>query len=326
MGIKDKNKSTISSLKSSEKTETILTGAIEKVENPDNGWSFLFNSNSNNLLTKFYACQSERVECSFDITDNYVEDNSAVHDHIGVKPLTFRLKGKIGDVAYSMLEDANKTFAALFDDTMNVKEMDSFSKISTALTPTLTNYMSAAMAAYNFVENNVKGIAGTLTKIGVINYSSINTWFNSKSFSQTELGQNITKKLKQLGIPSFAQYGDDLSVLYSGERIKPQIPNLVLNHILSNTGKPLTLVNDMGTWNNVFITNAYLEQKESRYTGDVVVELKQLRYTEVKITKIDYKQYATRYAQQRADEEDAGNTNGNKVLSSEWWKNMHGVS
>ena len=293
MGIKDKIKSTISSLKSSEKTETILTGTIKKVENLDNG-SFLFNSNSNNLLAKFYACQSERVECSFDITDNYVEDNSAVHDHIGVKPLTFRLRGKIGDVVYPLNDNAEAILDSMFESRLNAEEVSVETKIATVLTPTLTNYMSAAMAAYN------------TTKINNL-------------LSKSELGKKALGKLKGLNTIEKPKH-------YTGERTAPQTPQLVLTHILSNTGKPLTLVNDMGTWKNVFITNAYLEQKESRYTGDVVVELKQLRYAEVKITKIDYKQYASRYAQQRAEEQDAGNTNGNKVLSSEWWKNMHGVS
>lgn len=315
MGIKDKIKSTISSLKSFEKTETILTGAVEKVKNLDNG-SFLFNSNSNNLLAKFYACQSERVECSFDITDNYVEDNSAVHDHIGVKPLTFRLRGKIGDVAYPLNDNADSILNAMLESRLNAETTSIKTKVATVLTPKLTNYMSAAMAAYDFVSDNVKGIAGTLTKIGVMAY---NTTKINNLLSKSNLGKKVLKKLKGLNTIEKPKH-------YTGERTTPQTPQLVLTHILSNTGKPLTLVNDMGTWNNVFITNAYLEQKESRYTGDVVVELKQLRYTEVKISKIDYKQYASRYAQQRADEEDAGNTNGNKVLSSEWWKNMHGVS
>lgn len=315
MGIKDKIKSTISSLKSSEKTETILTGAVEKVENLDNG-SFLFNSNSNNLLAKFYACQEERVECSFDITDNYVEDNSAVHDHIGVKPLTFRLRGKIGDVAYPLNDNAKAILDSMFESRLNAEEVSVETKIATVLTPTLTNYMSAAMAAYNFVENNVKGIAGTLTKIGVMAY---NTTKINNFLSKSELGKKALEKLKGLNTVEKPKH-------YTGERTAPQTPQLVLTHILSNTGKPLTLVNDMGTWENVFITNAYLEQKESRYTGDVVVELKKLRYTEVKITKIDYKQYATRYAQQRAEETNSGTMNGKKVFGSDWWKNMHGVS
>ena len=313
MGIKDKIKSTISSLKSANSTEYLLQGAIS-YDPTDNG-SFLFNSYSNNLLAKFYACQEERVECSFDITDNYVEDNSAVHDHIGVKPLTFRLRGKIGDVAYPLNDNADSILNAMLESRLNAETTSIKTKVATALTPKLTNYMSTAMAAYDFVSDNVKGIAGTLTKIGVMAY---NTTKINNLLSKSNLGKKVLKKLKGLNTLGKTNY--------TGERTAPQTPQLVLNHILSNSGKPLTLINDMGTWENVFITNAYLEQKESRYTGDVVVELKQLRYTEVKISKIDYKQYASRYAQQRADEEDAGNTNGNKVLSSEWWKNMHGVS
>lgn len=307
----EENKSTISSLKSSEKTETILTGAVEKVEKLKKDYSFLFSTDSTNLLAKFYACQSERVECSFDITDNYVEDNSAIHDHIGVKPLTFRLQGKIGDVAYPYNETTEDVITSLYVARLNAEEVSVETKIATVLTPTLTNYMSAAMAAYDFVADNVKGIAETLTKIGVMAY---NTTKINNFLSKSELGKKALKSLKDW------QNEPKKDQFYTGERAKPKTPKRVLDYILSNASKPLTLINDMGEWENLYITNAYLEQKESRYTGDVVVELKQLRYTEVKITKIDYKQYATRYAQQRAAETDSGTINGKKELISTEYK------
>ena len=239
---------------------------------------------------------------------------SAVHDHIGAKPLTFRLRGKIGDVVYPLNDNDVAIINSMLDARINAEALTVKTQISIALTPTLTNYMSTAMATYDFIADNVKGIAGTLVKIGTMasKYKKI-----TNILSKSKLGQKALKKLKELNTLEKTNY--------IGERTKPQTPQFVLNHILNNTGIPLILVNDMGTWENVFITNAYLEQKESRYTGDVVVELKQLRYTEVKITKIDYKQYSSRYAQQRADIENSGNINGKKVFASEWWKNLNGA-
>lgn len=298
--------------KSSIDTPTLLTASATI---NDVGGSFLFNKDSECILGRFYACQEEKVEFGYDITDNYVEDNSAVHDHIGVRPILFNLRGKVGDVAYPLFDNAAAIRLAELQGQTLAAQTTVRQTIAAALTPTMSNYMSVAIGAYYSVADNVKGAVGTLKKLGVM---AANTTSISTALSKTKAGAKALKGLKSLAATNTS------SGQYTGERVNPQIARLVVEHILSYSQTPLTLVCDMGEFDNMYITNAYVAQNESRYTGDVVVELKQLRAVSTQLTKVDYEQYSERYAQQRSFEQDAGNIQGQKGLVSTLYKETYG--
>lgn len=298
--------------KNSINTSDLLMATIQQ---SDVGGAFLFNKDSECILGKFYACQEEKVEFGYDITDNYVEDNSAVHDHIGVRPILFSLRGKVGDVAYPLFDSAAAIQLAELQGQVLAAQTTVRETIAAALTPTMSNYMSIAIGAYYSVADNVKGAIGTLKKLGIMAANSAGI---SSTLSKTKAGAKALKGLKSL-VSTGASAGD-----YTGERANPQIARLVVEHILSYSQAPLTLVCDMGEFYDMYITNAYLAQNESRYTGDVVVELKQLRAVSTQLVAVDYEQYSERYAQQQALEQDAGNVQGQKELVSTLYKEEYG--
>lgn len=51
---------------------------------------------------KFHVPQSEQIKMSSEITDYFVDNNSAVQDHIARKPIIITLKGLQGDYFYSV--------------------------------------------------------------------------------------------------------------------------------------------------------------------------------------------------------------------------------
>lgn len=51
---------------------------------------------------KFHITQSEQVNMESDITDHYVDTNSAVQDHIARRPITITLNGYQGEYYYSV--------------------------------------------------------------------------------------------------------------------------------------------------------------------------------------------------------------------------------
>lgn len=57
---------------------------------------------------KFHVPKTEEVKFENEITDNYVESNYAIQDHIARKPITITLSGLVGDYFYSVneIEDA----------------------------------------------------------------------------------------------------------------------------------------------------------------------------------------------------------------------------
>lgn len=70
---------------------------------------------------KFHVPESELVKFESDITDHYTDTNSAIQDHIALKPVTITCTGLIGDYFYSVnqIED----FLALIVPTLTlVKE------------------------------------------------------------------------------------------------------------------------------------------------------------------------------------------------------------
>jgi len=54
----------------------------------------------------------DRVALTNEITDHWVEDNTAVQDHIGVKPVTITLKGRVSELTFSAAK-SGKLLAAL---------------------------------------------------------------------------------------------------------------------------------------------------------------------------------------------------------------------
>ena len=67
---------------------------------------------------QFHIPKTEQVKMESDITDYYVEDNSAVQDHIARKPVTVTLQGLQGEYFYSVNEI--KDLIALVTPTMSL--------------------------------------------------------------------------------------------------------------------------------------------------------------------------------------------------------------
>ena len=62
-------------------------GILENEKDKNSQRGFLFN-----------ILGEEVVTLTADATDHYVEDNSAIQDHIALKPITITLHGYIGEV------------------------------------------------------------------------------------------------------------------------------------------------------------------------------------------------------------------------------------
>ena len=56
----------------------------------------------------FDIMAEEKIEMTADATDHYVEKNSAMQDHIAVKPTIITLRGYVGEVVYKQTKDPSK--------------------------------------------------------------------------------------------------------------------------------------------------------------------------------------------------------------------------
>ena len=88
----------------------------------------------------------DSINMSADITDQFVEDNTAIQDHAAIKPIVLSCRGFIGEkVLIRDLAVTSKLEGAV----------DKLKPI-TALLPTISNYMQVAIAASSYIEERVK--------------------------------------------------------------------------------------------------------------------------------------------------------------------------
>lgn len=57
---------------------------------------------------KFHVPQKEQVKMQSEVTDFYTDTNSAIQDHIALKPVTITLTGLVGEYFYSVNQEIGR--------------------------------------------------------------------------------------------------------------------------------------------------------------------------------------------------------------------------
>lgn len=146
-------------------TSMILSGSVDK-ELVD--IHYLFDIITNNDLT-----------AEADITDQYVEDNTARQDHMALKPLEYTLRGFVSEKVFYRRQEITD------------KISDGLSKLQpiAILAPTVSNYASTVIAASSYVEASVNRY--------IKNINSIKSLFNKNKTvnitRQEQVAQDLIK-------------------------------------------------------------------------------------------------------------------------------------
>lgn len=104
----------------------------------------------------FDVLQSDELNAESDITDHYVENNTAVQDHVSLKPLEFTVRGLIGEKVYN--RDYLKATGVVETALDSLKPIGSF-------LPSVSNYAQVAINATFYVESSVKRYKSSFDKI-----------------------------------------------------------------------------------------------------------------------------------------------------------------
>ena len=139
--------------------DLLLTGGVsvsvmqEDIETPDNFISVYFD-----------IIQNHSVSIQNQITDNYLENNSAVQDHIAHPPITLSLSGLSAEIVYqsphgiidSIYKGVNKFIGKRFIHSLPKQGLytDKLIAIS-ALYPPVDNVTQLAKNAVQYVESSV---------------------------------------------------------------------------------------------------------------------------------------------------------------------------
>lgn len=212
----------------------------------------------------FDIIESDAISIQADITDHYVEDNTAVQDTMALKPIEITLKGFVAEKVY-------ERSLMITDEIENA-----FSKIApiSALIPPISSYATVVVNASRYVE------------------SSINRYINSFKNIKDIFNKNKTPQVsKQMAVAQ----------------------NL-LN--LRNSRTLVTVKTPYGTFDNMLVLDAQMEQGDNTTVSDLTVILKKYNAVSMQLVNVDAKKYAGRVAQQKAIEENLGKVQGKQELAS----------
>lgn len=254
------------------------------------------NSNKLQLITYFFDTVSDdNVNCTSNITDNWVENNTAIQDHIALSPITVSLKGLCGELVYEV-EQAEIDYAtelaqaewrnsipieiANFGEWGSIDDVDGKLSAIGSFIPQVSNITQKAQNLWNLHQISQK----RATKIANILTGKSQRGLSAQMNAYSGANTNITqKRLKQIG--------NDLKICWESR-------------------KPFIVNTPFGDFDNMYIQSIALHQGNELYIGDIDITLKQIRYANTLTTKAD-KEVLAKYNQTaQAQEENYGVAGG----------------
>lgn len=226
------------------------------------------------------------------ITDNYVEANYAIQDHIALTPKTYRLKGYVGEMTYRSPDDFITSLTESFNkkakNSDTLKKLSQIYSVGNALSPVVSSYTQTAKNVINLVNDS---------------YDRYNKIINNIKGNKNEL-----------------------------ENKKQNVCNSILFHLMDTRTplnlEGLRFERTIGKdyKSQYFIQSVQSHQGDSRYMSDFEIILKELRTVESQTTKIDEKQLKEANAVQTTNTANNGKATTQKVKNMSTWddrpKNM----
>ena len=246
----------------------------------------------------FQTVTDDTVNFQSQMTDNWVENNTAIQDHIAISPVIITMRGFVGELAYTSTEaeldyerelaQANAINSAeptILQFGNYFKQTDSGGKLSaiSAFFPEVSNVTQLAQNMWDKHEasqRKARRIFNTL-------FNQNKQTLNSKMTAYSGLSSNLREsKLKE-----------------TCETLK----NYWLNRL------PLTADTPFGNFDNMYITSVSLHQGNENFIGEIDITLKQLRFAQTLTTEADKDVLAKYNAYARAQEENNGKAQGRNV-------------
>lgn len=192
------------------------------------------------------------------ITDNFVESNYSVQDHIAIRPRTYRLRGYIGEVVYkapsktlNWIEEEAKTNIVLQKTLKAVKPI-------TAISGIVSNYTQSAINVANQIE------------------SSINRY--------VDIWQNFKEKKQFLGKRQKYVYTALKTMLEN--RLPVELDGLMFdkNVFVGVTKDGQTKENYKRVY---FLQSVTAHQGDNAFISDIEVVIKEIRVAQTALTEVD---------------------------------------
>lgn len=256
------------------------------------------NSKPFQLIKYFFdVVNDDTVTYNAQITDNWIESNSAIQDHIALQPVTITMRGLCGELVY----DAKQA------------ELDYESELAQAKT---RNSQYTIIWKYGDFKG-IEDVDGKLVAIGKIapplsNITEMaqNNW--ELLNIQNQKASKIVDAFKNRNNKTMAQQMNNYNGLSTNARQSRlrQVGDEFKKAILGR--KSFTVNTPFGTFENMYLQTVTLHQGEEDYIGDIDITLKQIRFAQTQTTKADEKTLSelNSLAQAQSEAQNNGNTQG----------------
>lgn len=233
------------------------------------------------IIVLFSYVEDETCTVEASITDNFVESNHAVQDHIAIKPKIYRLRGCVGEVVYKGSNEFARAIAdkinshAILQKTLNVM------KPISAISPVISNATQSAINIVNQVESS---------------YNRYKRMIEDNFLPSKQ--RQLTNKMQQSTVA-------DLNRILE-LRIPVNLKGLKFSTILDKGDNFKRIY---------YLQSVSAHQGNNDFISDIEVTIKEFRIATTKITDVDKNNISSI---QKATEDNIGKVKTQEVNMSTW--------
>lgn len=237
----------------------------------------------NNLAIYFDVITDHSISITNNVTDNYLENNTAIQDAIAHAPIECSIDGMIGELVYVPSTSNGRFLNGLYkrlNDKINLKAIGANKINGEYRDYVVTDKLSALGQLFPPVDNLTQLAKNTAVYIEdtIDRYKKIYKNFKRNINDKTRL-QTVFETLKKL----------------------------------RDTNTALIITTPFTILENMYITSLELNQGNENHMANISVSLKELNFTDIKVTAADQNVLAKYNAATQAQVENNGKADGNKT-------------
>lgn len=256
---------------------------------------------SNYIRLFFDTVTDDSVNFQSQITDNYVENNTAIQDHIALAPIIVTLHGLRGELVYTWDQALNDEANALaYQEAVNTKkeaEIEKNKKLG-AIEVYFPQFSNSTALAYNI--NTLIEAAKTKAKVVYDKLTNKNLSTNSAFTQYSGLSTNI----KESRVRKCADY---LKQAWQSR-------------------KAFVVDTPFGQYTNMYIQAIALHQGNENYRCELDVTMKQIRFADVATTAADQAVLSKYNQLAQAEQQNNGKAKGLKSEAAKLYDAKRGIT
>lgn len=247
----------------------------------------------------FKTVTDDTINFQSQITDNWVENNTAIQDHITISPVIITMRGFIGEKYYTS-EDAQLNYEkALAQSNPSGYSLG----LAGADTQTQVESKLSAISAYFPEVSNATQVAQNMWDL---HEAALNKAIN---IGNVLIGQSTGTLQDKMNFYN----GLDSNLKESElKKISESLKDYWINR------KSFTANTPFGDFENMYIQSVTIQQGNSGSIGEIDITLKQLRFAQTLTTKADESVLAKYNSYARAEEQNYGKASAESSILKEY--------